>query len=96
MRIACGVATFFVGPLRRKRHKEIPMSDNSPPYRPRCMHLNCKAMMVYGEAFESDPDFQAGLTDFWCQLTHKPNGPDEEEVSLDCCSDPQRGCFREF
>lgn len=62
----------------------------------RCMYLHCKAMMVYGEAFESDPDFQAGLTDFWCQCTQKPSGPDGEEVSLDLCSDSQRGCFREF
>ena len=46
------------------------MSDTNPPaYRPRCMNLCCKSMMVYGEAFESDPEYQAGLTDFWCQLT---------------------------
>ena len=72
------------------------MSENPAPYRPRCMNLHCKAMMVYGEAFESDPDFQADLTDFWCQRTQKPSGPDEEGVSLDLCSDPQRGCFQEF
>jgi len=47
----------------------------SQEYRPRCMHLCCKAMMVYGEAFESDPDFQAGLTDFWCQRTMRGSVP---------------------
>ena len=29
-----------------------------PP--PRCIHLQSKAMAVYGEGFESDPDFQDG------------------------------------
>jgi hypothetical protein len=71
------------------------MSD-TPAYRPRCMHLYCKAMAVYGEAFESDPDFQAGLTDFWCLRTQKPSGPDSNDVSLDQCTDPQRSCFREY
>ena len=27
-------------------------ADPFPPYRPRCIHLTCKSMMVYGEAFE--------------------------------------------
>ena len=44
------------------------------------MNLCCKSMMVYGEAFESDPDFQAGLTDFWCQRTMKAQGPDNDDV----------------
>jgi len=65
-------------------------------YRPRCMHLCCKAMMVYGEAFASDPDFQAGLTDFWCQRTMKGLGPDNHDVSFEQCTDPQRDCFQEY
>ena len=36
---------------------------------PRCMHLQCKSMVVYGEGFEDDPDYQAGLTDFRNLLT---------------------------
>jgi hypothetical protein len=68
----------------------------SQEYRPRCMHLCCKAMMVYGEAFESDPDFQAGLTDFWCQRTMKGLGPDSNDVSYDACTDKERGCFQEY
>jgi hypothetical protein len=64
--------------------------------RPRCMNLCCKSMMVYGEAFESDPDYQAGMTDFWCQLTQKSWGPDQDEVSLEMCSNPERGCFQEY
>ena len=68
--------------------------DNSPPRR--CMHLCCKAMAVYGEAFESDPDYQAGMTDFWCLRTQKGCGPDNREVSLDLCSDPERGCYQEY
>ncbi len=71
------------------------MSEEKP-YAPRCVHLHCKSMMVYGEAFESDPDFQAGMTDFWCQRTQKGRGPDSGDVDLPCCSDPERGCFQEF
>jgi hypothetical protein len=60
------------------------------------MNLTCKSMAVYGEDFESDPDYQAGLTDFWCVLTSRGQGPDGEDVSLALCSNPERGCFREY
>jgi hypothetical protein len=53
-------------------------------------------MLVYGEAFESDPDYQAGLTEFWCQLTSKGQGPDGEDASLEMCSNPERVCFAEY
>jgi hypothetical protein len=63
---------------------------------PRCIHLQCKAMVVYGEDFESDPDYQAGLTDFWCLQTAKPFGPDDGDVSMHDCCDPKRGCYQEY
>ena len=72
------------------------MPDQSPPYCPRCTHLCCKAMLVFGEAFESDPDYQAGMVDFWCTRTSKGQGPDGEEVNLELCSHPERECFEEF
>jgi hypothetical protein len=72
------------------------MSDQSAPYRVRCMFLTCKSMMVYGEAFESDPDYQGGVVDFTCNCTCKGQGPDDGQVSLELCSDPKRGCFREY
>jgi hypothetical protein len=72
------------------------MSEESSAYRPRCKHLYCKSMLVYGEAFATDPDFQAGTTEFWCLCTSKAQGPDGDGVSLEDCSDPQRSCFREF
>ena len=72
------------------------MSDQPTPYRPRCMNLTCKSMMVYGENFENDPDYQAGLTEFWCVLTSKNQGPDSEEVLLEPCSNRERECFREY
>jgi hypothetical protein len=65
-------------------------------YKPRCKLLLCKSMLVYGEAFQSDPDYQAGLTDFWCQCTSKAQGPDGEHVALSECSDSQRACYREY
>ena len=53
-------------------------------------------MMVYGEAFENDPDYQAGMVDFWCVLTSKNDGPDGAEAELDACSNPDRPCFRGY
>jgi len=72
------------------------MSDITSAYRPRCIHLCCKSMLVFGEAFESDPDYQAGLTDFWCVQTSKGQGPDGGEISLELCSNPERSCFQEY
>jgi hypothetical protein len=66
------------------------------PYKPRCMFLTCKAMLVYGEDFESDPDYQAGAMDFTCNQTYQCNGPDTGAVGLDLCSNPERACFREY
>ena len=72
------------------------MSDTPTPYRPRCKDLCCKAMLVYGEEFEQDPDFQGGMTQFWCLRTSKGQGPDGDDVSLDLCSNTERECFRAF
>jgi len=63
---------------------------------PRCIHLRCKSMLVYGEAFEEDPEFQAGLVDFWCVLSSRSIGPDGGEVSLLACRDPNRSCYQEY
>jgi hypothetical protein len=73
----------------------IPQVDPSVPAI-RCINLMCKAMMVYGEAFESDPDYQAGMTDWWCQCTQKPQGPDCDEVAMQPCSDRERSCYRAY
>lgn len=70
--------------------------SESIEYRPRCQHLHCKSMLVYGEAFQSDPDYQAGMTEFWCVLTSKGAGPDGGGVSLEECSDATRECFLEY
>jgi hypothetical protein len=72
------------------------MSQPTPSYRPRCKFLRCKSMLVFGEAFESDPDYQPGMTDFWCLGTAKGQGPDGEQVSLEACSCPERVCFQEY
>ena len=72
------------------------MSDTPATYRPRCMNLCCKSMLVFGEDFESDPDYQSGMTDFWCVSTSKGEGPDGNSVSLELCSNPERSCFQEY
>jgi hypothetical protein len=53
-------------------------------------------MLVFGEEFESDPEYQGGLTDFWCLETAKNLGPDGDSTSLDLCSNPERTCYREY
>ena len=39
------------------------MSEELSGARPRCKFLTCKSMMVYGEDFEQDPEYQMGLAD---------------------------------
>jgi hypothetical protein len=68
----------------------------TPAYRPRCLYLMCKSMAVYGEDFQQDPEFQAGLVEFQCLRTFRHVGPDGEELSLERCSDPQRSCYQEY
>jgi hypothetical protein len=53
-------------------------------------------MIAYGENFESDPDYDARMVDFWCLQTGKGLGPDGQGVSLEDCRDPSRGCYCEF
>jgi hypothetical protein len=72
------------------------MSEETNTYRPRCRNLYCKSMMVYGEAFESDPEYQMGVTEFVCLSTSKGQGPDGDGVSLEECSNAERRCFQEF
>jgi hypothetical protein len=66
------------------------------PYRPRCIHLTCKSMQVWGEDFENDPEFQAGMVEFSCTQTFTNQGPDGGAVDYDVCRNPERPCFREF
>lgn len=72
------------------------MSDELPLYRPRCRYINSKAMQVYGEDYENDPDFIAGMADFWCDCTGKSIGPDGDGVGIEECKDPERACYREY
>jgi len=52
-------------------------------------------MQVWGEDFENDPEYQAGMVDFWCTQTFQPVGPDGSPVDLERCSNAERPCFRE-
>jgi hypothetical protein len=63
---------------------------------PRCIHLQSKAMAVFGEGFESDPDYQNDLTDFWCIQTAKGLGPDGSEVGMKECCNRERSCYQEY
>lgn len=65
-----------------------------PPMR--CTYLTCKSMQVYGEDFESDPEYQAGMVNFCCLQTMRDCGPDNQLASLELCSKPERACYREY
>jgi hypothetical protein len=60
------------------------------------MFLTCKSMIVFGEDFANDPEYQEGGGDFTCNCTFQAHGPDGGQVSLESCSDAQRSCFREY
>ena len=66
------------------------------PYRPRCIYLTCRSMQVWGEDFENDPEYQAGMVEFACTQTFKGLGPDGDDVTMDACCNPERKCFKEF
>jgi hypothetical protein len=53
-------------------------------------------MQVWGEDFENDPEYQAGMVEFWCTETFKNLGPDGGEVSYPACCNKERGCYREY
>jgi hypothetical protein len=53
-------------------------------------------MQVFGENFESDPEFQAGMVEFWCNQTFTGQGPDSGGTSLELCSNPERSCYQEY
>lgn len=59
----------------------------------RCSLIRCKSMLVYGEDFEQDPEYQAGQVDFWCSATGQALGPDGEEVGMAACQREDRACF---
>jgi hypothetical protein len=66
-----------------------------PVLAPRCLHLQSKAMAVHGEAFTADPDYQDGLTDYWCVKSGRGIGPDLGPLGPHYCSDPGRSCYEE-
>ncbi|HLN31225.1 MAG TPA: hypothetical protein VK395_26020 [Gemmataceae bacterium] len=72
------------------------MADTAPTNRTRCIYLCCKSMVVYGEGFENDPDYQSGQVDFWCVQTSKGLGPDGAEASMATCCNAERSCFQEY
>ena len=66
------------------------------PYRPRCIHLTCRSMQIWGENFENDPEYQAGIVEFQCTETFRQFGPDGGVIDMESCSNPERKCFREY
>jgi hypothetical protein len=89
-------------PCRRRRdaggrHLEtFAMADDTPLPPMRCIHLTCKSMMVYGEDFEQDPEFQAGMVEFQCLRTLQNVGPDLGEAALEPCTNPERTCYEAY
>lgn len=72
------------------------MSDSYYSLPLRCVHLTCKSMLVYGEDFEQDPEYQAGMTEFQCLRTGQERGPDCCEAAMEYCRNPTRPCYQEY
>jgi len=53
-------------------------------------------MQVWGEDFQNDPEYQAGLVEFTCIKTMKGDGPDSGPTALELCSNSERPCFEEY
>ena len=53
-------------------------------------------MLVFGEGFQSDPEYQSGQTEFWCVCTSRGSGPDGGEVTLSACRNLERSCYQEY
>jgi hypothetical protein len=68
----------------------------SSEYHPRCKYLTSKSLMVFGEDFESDPDYQDGMAEFECLCTSRGEGPDGESVTVEECCNPGRSCYRAY
>ena len=72
------------------------MTDSAQAFWPRCICLTCKSMQVWGEDFQNDPEYQAGMVEFTCTQTMQATGPDGGFTSLEVCSNPQRSCFQDY
>ncbi len=53
-------------------------------------------MAVYGEDFEQDPEYQAGMVEFECIKTAGNLGPDRGDVSMEYCCNPKRRCYEAY
>lgn len=76
-------------------HPPDPPSPSSS-YKPRCIFLTCKSMQAWGEDFENDPEYQAGMVEFTCTQTFRSIGPDGGEVFYEACCNAERTCYREY
>ncbi|MCC6418744.1 MAG: hypothetical protein IT429_10955 [Gemmataceae bacterium] len=75
---------------------DIPNPDAPVELGPRCIHLSCRSMLIYGEDFEQDPEYQAGMAEWTCTCTCTPAGPDGGMAALEYCRNPERPCYREY
>lgn len=70
--------------------------EGAPTYQPRCTFIRCKAMLVFGENFQQDPEYDPDNAYFWCNQTGIGQGPDQGPVSMRDCTVPDRACYQEF
>jgi len=73
-------------------------SSESPaatPPGPPCRHLRSKGMYVYTDQAEDDSADEADYdsTIFWCLMTSKGDGPDDEPVGRHDCRNTLRSCY---
>jgi hypothetical protein len=69
---------------------DLPVVD---PATPVCRHLRNKGMYVYTDAIGAEEHDDYDNTIYWCNLTMKNFGPDDEYVGRDECQVRSRTCY---
>lgn len=74
---------------------EPTIQSAAPPELIPCRHLRNKGMFVYnGGSGEPKDDYDNTI--YWCVKTMKGFGPDDEMVSRDDCTIPDRTCYEPY
>lgn len=69
---------------------ELPIVEPTPP----CRHLRNKGMYVYTDGLGGESHEDYDNTIYWCLVTMKSFGPDEDFVSGEECRNPSRACYQ--
>jgi hypothetical protein len=69
---------------------KLPAVEPEAPY---CRHLRSPGMYVYSDRQDCETHDEYDNTVFWCKLSLKNFGPDDEMVGRSECRDRTRLCY---